>query len=86
MDQNALFDFLRRGRIAAAGLDVLAKEPPDSTDPLLALENVIVTPHIAWYSEESTSKIKGCAALEAERILTHQAPKHPVNPKVLAER
>jgi D-3-phosphoglycerate dehydrogenase len=86
VDQNALFDTLRRGRIAAAGLDVLEKEPPDSTDPLLALENVIVTPHIAWYSEESTSKIKECAALEAERILAHQAPKHPVNPQVLAER
>jgi len=86
VDQNALFDFLRRGRIAAAGLDVLAKEPPDPLDPLLALENVIVTPHIAWYSEESTWKIKECAALEAERILTHQAPKHPVNPQVLAER
>ena len=86
VDQNALFDFLRRGRIAAAGLDVLAKEPPDPLDPLLALENVIVTPHIAWYSEESTSKIKEYAALEAERILTHQAPKHPVNPQVLADR
>jgi D-3-phosphoglycerate dehydrogenase len=86
VDQNALFDFLRRGRIAAAGLDVLAKEPPDSMDPLLALDNVIVTPHIAWYSEESTSKIREYAALEAERILTHQAPKHPVNPQVLAER
>jgi len=86
MDQEALITSLRNGRIAAAGLDVLTKEPPSSDDPLLKLENVIVTPHIGWYSEQSSSKLQENVALEAVRILAGKPPKHPVNPQVLSKR
>jgi D-3-phosphoglycerate dehydrogenase len=50
------------------------------------LENVIVTPHIGWYSEQSSSRLQENAALEAERILAGKPPKHPVNPQVLSKR
>lgn len=83
VDQEALVDSLRNGRIGAAGLDVLAREPPDKTDPMLRLSNVIITPHIGWYSEQSSSRLQEYAALEAGRILKGETPKHVVNPQVL---
>jgi D-3-phosphoglycerate dehydrogenase len=86
IDQEALVESLRKGRIGAVGLDVLAREPPISTDPILGFENVIVTPHVGWYSEQSSSRLQEHAALEAERILTGQRPEHPVNPEVLSKR
>lgn len=86
IDQEALVDSLRSGRIAGAGLDVLTNEPPDPSDLILDLDNAIVTPHMGWYSEESSSKLQESAALEARRILTGQTPKHPVNPEVLSKR
>jgi D-3-phosphoglycerate dehydrogenase len=84
--QEALIESLRKGRIRVAGLDVLVKEPPSPTDPILGFENVIVTPHIGGYSEQSSSRLQENAALEAERILTGNPPKHPVNPEVLSSR
>jgi D-3-phosphoglycerate dehydrogenase len=86
IDQEALIESLRKGRIGAAGLDVLEKEPPSATDPILGFENVIVTPHIGWYSEQSSARLRENAALEADRILTGKPPKHPVNAEVLARR
>lgn len=86
IDQEALVESLRKGSIAAAGLDVLAKEPPSPSDPILGFENAIVTPHIGWYSEQSSARLQENAALEAERILTGNPPKHPVNPEVLSRR
>jgi len=86
IDQEALLSSLRDKQIGAAGLDVLATEPPDPSDPLLMLDNVIITPHMGWYSEQSSSRLQEHAALEAERILTGQTPRHPVNPQVLAQR
>ena len=86
IDQEALLSSLREKQIRAAGLDVLATEPPDPSDPLLMLDNVIITPHMAWYSEQSSSRLQEHAGLEAERILTGQTPRHPVNPQVLSER
>lgn len=50
VDEKALADALRTHRIAAAGLDVLEKEPPAADCPLIGLDNCIVTPHIAWQS------------------------------------
>jgi D-3-phosphoglycerate dehydrogenase len=52
-DTHALADAIRSGRITGAGLDVLESEPPPSDHPLLGLDNVILTPHYAGYSEEA---------------------------------
>jgi D-3-phosphoglycerate dehydrogenase len=62
VDQEALYRALSSGRLSGAGLDVFATEPVPLTEPLLALPNVTITPHIAWYSEESTVvKVRGTA-------------------------
>lgn len=50
VDEQALADALKTGRIAAAGLDVLEKEPPHHDCPIIGLANCIVTPHVAWQS------------------------------------
>ena len=49
IDEVALIAALQQGEIAAAGLDVIEKEPINPDSPLLQMDNVIVTPHNAWY-------------------------------------
>ena len=55
VDEAALAEALREGRIAGAGVDVLSNEPPARGNPLLSLDlpNLIVTPHVAWASREA---------------------------------
>jgi D-3-phosphoglycerate dehydrogenase / 2-oxoglutarate reductase len=62
IDQPALADAVISGRLAGAALDVLEREPPDPADPLLACDQVIITPHVAFYSEESLADLKRRAA------------------------
>ena len=83
IDQAALVAALRTRRIAGAGLDVTDPEPPPPDDPLLALDNVILTPHVAWYSEESREHVTVAAALEVVRIVRNERPRSPVNPDVV---
>lgn len=52
VDENALAQALREGRLSAAAVDVLSQEPPTPENPLLHLENCIITPHLAWVPEE----------------------------------
>src|SRR5882724_3232495 len=73
---------LRMGLLAGAGLDVLEEEPLDPASPLGQMEQVIVTPHAAWYSEEGRSDLKRQAAEEAVRVLRGERPRHCVNAEV----
>jgi D-3-phosphoglycerate dehydrogenase len=56
VDEAALIEALRAGTIAGAALDVLAEEPPAPDNPLLKMENVLLTPHIAAFSDEFERK------------------------------
>ena len=83
IDQPALVAALREGRLAGAGLDVTDPEPPPPDDPILALDNVILTPHVAWYSEESREHVTVEAAREAVRLARGERPRSPVDPAVV---
>ncbi|MEM1539019.1 MAG: glyoxylate reductase [Candidatus Bathyarchaeia archaeon] len=83
IDEKALYKALSRGWIAGAGLDVFEQEPISADNPLLKLENVVVTPHIGSASFETRSKM---AEMVAENILAFfqgKVPPNLVNPKVL---
>jgi D-3-phosphoglycerate dehydrogenase len=79
VDSTALLSALEAGEIAGAALDVLESEPPEPGDALVNHERVIVTPHAAWYSEESSETLKSEVAREAIRIITGERPRSPVN-------
>lgn len=83
VDEKALYKALKEGWIAGAGLDVYEKEPPDPENPLFKLENVVLTPHIAWYTEEAQRRLEMSAVEEAVRILQGQPPKNLVNKEIL---
>lgn len=82
IDEAALANALDRGQLAGAALDVMEQEPP-SGSPLFGRDNVIVTPHTSFYSEESLVDLQTKAAEEVVRVLNGQAPRNPVNPEVL---
>lgn len=82
VDETALVDALAARRIFGAGLDVLADEPPPPGHPLLALDNVVVTPHCAWYSEEGRVDVERRTAREVARVLRGEWPQSWVNPEV----
>jgi D-3-phosphoglycerate dehydrogenase / 2-oxoglutarate reductase len=80
VDRAALLAALDAGRLAGAALDVLEAEPPDEVGRRLAAhERVVVTPHTAWYSEESFVTLKTEVAREALRVLAGDPPRSPVN-------
>lgn len=85
VDTAALIDALRNGEIAGAGLDVLETEPPEPNEPLFTLDNVIVTPHAAFISEESILDLEVGAARCVAQVLTGQLPASVVNPSVFAQ-
>lgn len=83
VDEAALHRALTEGWIAGAGLDVLATEPAEAGHPLLALENAIVTPHAAFYSEASIEELTRKAAERVVAVLRGELPPCIVNPAVV---
>src|SRR5262245_66696264 len=74
VDAAALVRALTEGWIAAAGLDVLDPEPPDPANPLLRLDNVVITPHIAAYSDEY---LDACWRYSVETVVALRNGKWP---------
>jgi D-3-phosphoglycerate dehydrogenase / 2-oxoglutarate reductase len=83
IDEAALIDALNTGRIAGAALDVVETEPPPPASALLACRNLILTPHTAFYSDESLVELQTKATEEVVRVLRGQRPRNPVNPEIL---
>lgn len=83
VDEPALIEALRSGAIAGAALDVLDKEPPAPDNPLLTMENVVVTPHVASATTRMRPETRRRAGREVAMVLRGRWPMSCVNPTVL---
>jgi len=86
VDNTALYEALRSGKIGFAALDVTEPEPLPANHPLLTLDNVIVTPHIASASVVTRTKMGVMAADNLIAGLKGEMPPNPVNPEALKKR
>ena len=84
--EDDLLSALEGGEIAGAGLDVFADEPADQGEgaaafdhPLAEREDAVLTPHVAWYSEEADDERRETAARDVRRVLAGESPENPVN-------
>jgi D-3-phosphoglycerate dehydrogenase len=84
VDTNALVRALDAGRIAGCALDTIDPEPLPDPHPLRGRDNVIITPHVAWYSEQALVGLQAGAPGEVRRVLTGEWPHNVVNPAVRA--
>jgi glycerate dehydrogenase len=78
MDEAAVADALNTGMIAGVGLDVLSTEPPAADNPLLTAKNCIITPHLAWATEDARARLIDIAVGNIEAYL-NGAPVNVVN-------
>ena len=81
VDEQALHRALVDGQIAGAGLDVLEQEPTPADNPLFDLDNVLITPHLAGTSEETSQRASDFAYGNIARVLAGEAPESVVTPE-----
>jgi len=79
INESDLYTALKEGWIDSAGLDVFAQEPINADNPLLTLENITLSGHVGWYSEESLQELKTKAAQNVKDALLNGRPTCPVN-------
>lgn len=79
IDEDALYNALIENQIAGAGIDVYTLEPLQESSPLRSLDNIILTDHAGWYSEESIVELKTKAARNILEVLKGGKPVYPVN-------
>ena len=83
VDEQALIAALKNDRIAGAALDVFDPEPPLADNPLFALDNVVLTPHLASFTDEGRRRMGLMVAEDVLRVLKGESPLYPANPEVL---
>jgi len=86
VDERALHDALVAGRLAGAGLDVFEEEPTPASNPLLQLDNVIVTPHGICFTDECMRRLAESAFHAALDVAAGRTPPYVVNPQALGRR
>jgi D-3-phosphoglycerate dehydrogenase len=86
VDEPALIETLRERRIAGAGLDVFEQEPIDPANPLIALDNVILTPHALCWTDECFHEMASTGLQSIVDVSLGRRPVHVVNPEVFERR
>ena len=81
VDEEALAAALDAGEIASAGLDVLEEEPPEPDHPLCGRDDVVLTPHAAWYSADASAELNETIGRDVARVLRGEPPETPVEPE-----
>src|SRR5207248_2913684 len=83
VDQTALTRALAEGRLAGTGLDVLEVEPPEAGEPLLAMANVVVLPHIGSATTETRDAMRDCAIANLTACLRGESCAHALLPEAV---
>lgn len=86
VDHEALFRALQRNQLAGAALDVFTPEPPDLSQPLYRDERVIVTPHVAFVSEQSITQLRTETMQKVVAALSGRRPNNVLNPQIYSAR
>lgn len=81
VDTADLAAALDAGEIAGAGLDVLPTEPPAADDPIVGRDDVVITPHTGFYSEDALLDLQTTVASDVAAVLAGEEPKYPVTPR-----
>jgi phosphoglycerate dehydrogenase-like enzyme len=79
VNAEALARACREGWIAGAGIDVFEQEPPGRNFVLRGIPNIILTPHLAWYSEDAGMSIREKIMEDIRRFLDGRPPRFPIN-------
>ena len=86
IDENALLNALNENWISGAGLDVFAHEPLTPDHPLLDMDNVVLSPHLAWYTREAHARLERETLQRALEILEGKVPQNIINAEVLEKK
>lgn len=84
VDESALINALQTSQIAGAALDVFEAEPPSPENPLLRLENVVLSPHVAWFTREARQRARETIYAQVAAISRGELPPNMVNPSAAA--
>ncbi|KYH31860.1 NAD(P)-dependent oxidoreductase [Neomoorella mulderi] len=85
IDGPALYRALKKGQIAGVGLNVFPVEPPPAGEPLLELDNIVVSPHMGAVSEDAMIRMATGVARGVIAVLQGQKPAHIINPEIYQE-
>ena len=83
VDSKALYEALKSNLISGAAVDVYDPEPIEPGDPILELDNFIITPHLGFYSERSIKEVRRISASNIATVLSGGGPQNVINPEVL---
>lgn len=85
VDEAALVEALSKGRLSGAALDVLEREPAEPDNPLVRMDSVVVTPHMAAHTRETLRNMAVTVAEDVIRVLKGERPLYVVNPEALKD-